>query len=73
MTLNWIFEDLSKGDIFKRIKGKMSGCRMVVNEIDYKLRTVTLSYYCGLGFGMRTVKVSADELHNDYILAAWHK
>lgn len=70
-TDKWIFEDLMPGDIFKCIKGKMCGTRMLLSQIDYKKRHVLLTYYCG-SFGIKALALNEEDFHEHFNFVAWH-
>lgn len=70
-TSKWIFEDLSKGDKFKCIKGKMAGTRMELVDIDYKNRTVKLSYGW-TDFGQSIVYYDEATFNDRFNFVAWH-
>ena len=72
ITSKWIFEDLIPGDIFKCIKGKMYGTRMMLSQIDYKERDVVLTYYNGVSFGIKALHLSEEDFNERFDFLAWH-
>ncbi len=67
----WIFEDLMPGDVFKCISGGMCGTRMTLTSIDYKGRSVTLTYP-NTDFGMRSITLNEKDFKDRFVLHAWH-
>lgn len=66
-----IFQDLSKGDTVKCVKGRMAGVRMTIIDIDYKKHIVKLTYgWTDIG---RSVIIYSEDYFNDkFVLVAWH-
>lgn len=66
-----IFQDLSKGDVVKCVKGKMTGIRMTIVDIDHKNHRIKLTYGW-TDFGRSAIMYSEDDFNDKFVLVAWH-